>query len=241
MRKQAKAKSKIILINPWIYDFAAVNLWARPLGLLKVAESLSRFDISLDLIDCMDAYAKRRRYSTGKFPREIVPRPEVLQNFPRSYARYGIPADEFTRRLEAALPADAVLVTSLMTYWYPGVQEAIRIVRHEAPELPVILGGTYATLYPQHAAENSGADHIFRGHADHRLSAMSDLSNTNNSGLPALLRKSGICLNETEAVRPYYRLGLYESYTFAPLLTGTGCPFTCQYCSSSDLKPPLLR
>lgn len=29
-------KLRILLINPWMYDFAAVNLCSKPIGLLKV-------------------------------------------------------------------------------------------------------------------------------------------------------------------------------------------------------------
>lgn len=35
-------KLRILLVNPWIYDFAAYNLRARPLGLLLVLLELSR-------------------------------------------------------------------------------------------------------------------------------------------------------------------------------------------------------
>jgi radical SAM superfamily enzyme YgiQ (UPF0313 family) len=241
MRKQAKGQFKIVLINPWIYDFAAVNLWARPLGLLKVAESLSRFDISFVLIDCMDAYEKRKRYSTGKFPRKIVPKPEMLRDFPRNYARYGISSEEFRQRLEAALPADAVLVTSIMTYWYPGVRDAVGIVKSMAPGLPVILGGIYASLYSRHAADFSGADHIFPGHGDHRISAVLNRSGSGHYGIEAILRQIGIKLRETNPARPYYKLSLYDSYPFAPVLTGMGCPFRCHYCASSILSPGFFR
>ena len=27
---------KILLVNPWIYDFAAYDLWVKPLGLLYI-------------------------------------------------------------------------------------------------------------------------------------------------------------------------------------------------------------
>ena len=49
-------KPRILLVNPWIHDFAAFNLWARPLGLLKVAEYLSAFDAELLFLDCTDSY-----------------------------------------------------------------------------------------------------------------------------------------------------------------------------------------
>jgi len=62
-------KLKILLINPWIYDFAAYNLWSRPLGLLKVAEYLSAFDAEIKLIDCADSF-EIKRYGTGRFKAE---------------------------------------------------------------------------------------------------------------------------------------------------------------------------
>jgi len=29
-------EKRILLINPWIYDFAAYDLWVKPLGLLSL-------------------------------------------------------------------------------------------------------------------------------------------------------------------------------------------------------------
>jgi radical SAM superfamily enzyme YgiQ (UPF0313 family) len=49
-----------------------------------------------------------------------------------------------------------------MTYWYIGVWEVISAVRDELPGVPVVLGGIYATLCPEHA-KGSGADIIHSG------------------------------------------------------------------------------
>ncbi len=73
---------------------------------------------------------------------------------------------------------DAVLVTSLMTYWYPGVTAAIRLVREYFPGVPVILGGIYASLCPDHARSHSGADLVLTGPWE--------------TGLPPHLADSGI-------------------------------------------------
>jgi radical SAM superfamily enzyme YgiQ (UPF0313 family) len=213
-----KYRPKILLINPWIYDFSAVNLWSRPLGLLKVAEYLSRYDLDLAMIDCTDTYEKKRKYGTGKYPRQIVQKPEVLRTVPRNFARYGISADEFKTALNRHMPFDLIIVTSIMTYWYPGVIEAIDIVRQLSHGMPVILGGIYGTLYPDHAMANSGADHVFRGHI--------------SEDIATIMSKSGITLDRGSAPEPYYNLGLYESYSFAPLITSSGCPYKCSYCAS---------
>ena len=47
-------KPSLILINPWIYDFAAYDLWSKPLGLLYLASELRRKGFTIHLMDCMD-------------------------------------------------------------------------------------------------------------------------------------------------------------------------------------------
>ncbi|MEW6738730.1 MAG: hypothetical protein AB1325_02340 [Nitrospirota bacterium] len=74
-------KLKILLVNPWIYDFAAYNLWSRPLGLLKVAEHLSQFDAEIKLIDCTDSFTIKK-YGSGKFKAEVIEKPELLKDMP---------------------------------------------------------------------------------------------------------------------------------------------------------------
>lgn len=121
-------KLKILLVNPWIYDFAAFNLWARPLGLLKVAEYLSAFDTELSLIDCTDSF-EANRYGTGKYRTEATEKPALLKDIPRLYKRYGMSIDAFIDRLKSSMPFDMILMTSGMGYWYPGVQTAVEVVR----------------------------------------------------------------------------------------------------------------
>jgi len=47
---------KILLINPWIYDFAAYDLWMKPLGLLYIAGFLEESGYDVSLINWMDRY-----------------------------------------------------------------------------------------------------------------------------------------------------------------------------------------
>lgn len=241
-------KPKFILINPWIYDFAAANMWSRPLGLLKVAEYLGQFDVDLHFIDCTNTYVTKRKYGTGKYPRQIIKKPDVLKSVPKNYARYGITIDQFKEKLKSHLPCDGILLTSIMSYWYPGVQKAVEIVRSLSPGIPVILGGIYASLYHRHASEHSGADVIFRGHAGISASdflapphtptlqrgelKMSTYSHLN---IKSVIENLGIKLTRTGTFLPYYKLPLYEDYTFAPIMTSSGCPYRCTYCASSSL------
>ncbi|MBI4682699.1 MAG: radical SAM protein [Nitrospirae bacterium] len=218
-------KPKFLFINPWIYDFAAVNLWSRPLGLLKVAEYLSQFDVDLSYIDCTDVFKTKRKYGAGKYPRQIVDKPEALKSIPRNFARYGISIDVFKDKLQSLLPFDIVFVTSIMSYWYPGVQKAIEIIKSLSPDTPVILGGIYATLYHRHASENSGADHIFKG----------NVGGSQGEKIETMIENCGCDLKQIKSSMPYYKLGFYEDYPFAPVITSSGCPYRCTYCASFSL------
>jgi len=74
----------------------------------------------------------------------------------KRYRRYGLSPNALQQILATADRPDLVLVGSMMTYWYPGVVEAIGEVRTAWPGVPVLLGGNYATLCPEHARAFSG-------------------------------------------------------------------------------------
>lgn len=220
-------KLRILLINPWIYDFAAANLWSSPLGLLKVAESLSLYDVEFVFIDCTDSVSIKK-FGKGKYRREVVEKPDCVKAVPRKFGRYGIGVDDFMDALKKALPFDVVLITSIMSWWYPGIQKAIECARSVSAHTPIVLGGIYATLWHRHAAETSGADFVFRGQVSR------DIAFAFNTFGFRLKRK-----RESEV--PFYKLGLNKGRPFAPLLTSTGCPFSCNYCGSGLLNKGFIQ
>lgn len=213
---------RVLLVNPWIYDFAAYSFWSRPLGLIKVAEYLSAFDVSLTFVDCTDAITQSR-YGKGRFRKEIINKPDILKQIPRFYKRYGISIDEFIERVRSDRPYDLILVTSIMSYWYLGVQKAIEILRDYFRFTPIILGGIYATLYADHASANMGADALYVGEL--------------NRGFEMLLRTFGFRLKKKRDPIPFYRMNLYDHYSFSPILSSVGCPYRCSYCASGLLSP----
>ena len=156
-------KKSVLLVNPWIYDFAAYDFGARPLGLLRIASFLRReYDVSL--IDCLSGSSRSKRESGfSKFRKVRIETPAVLSSIKRPYFRYGISPEEFRDRLSRPMRPTSIYVTSGMTYWYPGVVQTIKILKEFFPKAPVILGGIYATLCHEHAARSSGADYVWRG------------------------------------------------------------------------------
>jgi radical SAM superfamily enzyme YgiQ (UPF0313 family) len=224
---------KILLVNPWIYDFAAYDYWLKPYGLLCLAAYLRRYGYVTELLDCLDprhpgladeqGIKPFRRYTSGhgKFPKEEIAKPESLLGIPRRYHRYGITPRIFRRELHLYGSLNAVFVTSLMTYWYPGAWEAIRIIREELPGVPIVLGGIYPTLCPDHA-QGAGADIIVAGRGE--------------DALPRIIQELfGHHVDPGREARddfPYPAFDLLRRPDQLPLLTSRGCPYRCSYCAS---------
>ena len=125
-------------------------------------------------------------------------------------------------------PPDLILVTAMMTYWYPGAFEAIRLLHEAFPGTPVLLGGNYATLCPEHARLHSGADEVLTGEGEKHI--------------PSILEKY---LDRTDAPLPdprnldslpYPAFDLLGRFDQVPLLTSRGCPYRCTYCASGLLN-----
>jgi radical SAM superfamily enzyme YgiQ (UPF0313 family) len=229
----------ILLVNPWIHDFAAYDVWAKPYGLLAIAAWLRAHGLPVSYLDCLDRFHPRApatdphaRNGRGPYHKQAIAPPEGLENVERTYCRYGIDPDWFRDDLRAIQRPDLILVTSLMTYWYPGVVEAIAVIREIYPDVPVVLGGIYARLCARHARDVSGADHV--------------VGDRGETLLEEILRFTGY------TVRPHYDINAMDACPYpafdlqrrvgaVPLLTTRGCPFECVYCASRYLEPRLQR
>ncbi len=232
-------KKNLLLINPWIYDFAAYDFWAKPLGLLYIASILRKNGFDVHLIDCLNVDDKitkesgrlpvRRSFGTGKFHKQRIDKPNPLKQISRNYSRYGINLEAFEEDLMKIPAPDVILVTSLMTYWYPGVLEAIRMVRDVHPKTPVILGGIYATLCDKHAKAYSGADFVIGGQGENRvLDLVGELTGSVVRYYPDAGNLDSY---------PYPAFDLLGNLKYVCILTSRGCPFACSYCASRILYP----
>ena len=54
-----------LLVYPWIYDFAAYDLWLKPLGLLYIASILRNLGVKVSFIDCLDRHHESLSPSSG--------------------------------------------------------------------------------------------------------------------------------------------------------------------------------
>ena len=230
-------KNSVLLVNPWIHDFSAYDFWMKPLGLLYLGSILRFRGYQISLLDCLNFTSlpgkyqaalkppKHRDFGRGHFYKEIMPKPKPLRNVSRQYRRYGIPP-ELTRKLIVHLPPpDLILVTSSMTYWYAGLVETVKFLRENMPGVPILLGGTYATLCSDHAGKYAGADRVLPGPWDgEKMRILSEYL-----GEPA--RQP----DEDFSSWPYPAFDLYPTLEYVCLLTRCGCPLSCTYCAAPKL------
>ncbi|MFH1854105.1 MAG: radical SAM protein [Candidatus Omnitrophota bacterium] len=202
----------ILLVNPWIYDFAAHDFGIKPVGLLRIAELLRRHGHNVYLMDCIDGCSRSRdEFGFSKIRKEKTEKPAVLKNIGRPYFKYGIPVTEFTSRIKEIRDVHQILVTSGMTYWYPGVRSAIKLLREHFKDTPILLGGIYATLCHAHACATSGANIVWQG----------------NYTKKSYFLENGF----------YPAYDLLKNKDMLPIQLTRGCPFRCSYCASRILNP----
>ncbi len=230
----------ILLVNPWIDDFAAYDVWAQPLGLLTLASLLRRQGYRLTYVDCLDRFHPKAprsdpfaRHGRGPYLKTPLPNPPGLEGVPRRFSRYGIRETWLREDLARTPRPDLILVTSTMTYWYPGVRATIAVLKRTFPDTPLVLGGIYATLCRAHAERTCGADEVLTGGIDGPL-------------LDAIGRLTGYTGGTVYAPQdvdtyPYPAWHLKRRINYLPVLTSFGCPFDCAYCASRFLQPRCRR
>lgn len=181
------------------------------------------------LSQCIPSYSPRHRFfGTGHYIKEILTKPFLLKKVPRRYGRYGWPVGCVKQFLSAQNSPEIIFITSGMTYWYPGVFEMIQLCKKLFPNVPVVLGGIYATLCTEHARTKSGADYVLPGSSiEEALLMVSTISDY------APVEK-----NELSQWPAY---DLYKQIDTAAIQTAVGCPFQCPFCASPILSPEFSR
>jgi hypothetical protein len=236
----------VLLINPYIYDFTAYDLWSKPLGLLYLGALLAENGCALVLLDAMDrwhpdvlawqkqAIPKSKATGDGHFYREKADKPALWANIKRYYCRYGMPPSVMAANLEKIAGQQniaLILVTSGMSYWYQGAHEAIALCRQYFPHVKIVLGGIYATLYPQHAIAYSGADQVVVGEGEETLLALA----REWLSLPVTKKYAGY----DDYPWPAYQL--YPKLDYVAMLTSRGCPFRCPFCATHQFTKNFAR
>lgn len=224
----------ILCINPWVEDFTAYDLWAKPLGIIEIASWLRQAGWDVGLVDLLyqhdplnPAATSPTKTGRGKYERIEIVRPGPLQKvaIPRKFYRYGV-SEQTAEELLARYPDPRlILVTSVMTYWYTGVATTIAFLKRHYPRVPIILGGIYTQLCNEHARAFFPGCEIAPRETYAFLREKLEREYGFSPGLPA----DRLSLSLSYA--------FYPGIPYIPLRFTRGCPYRCRYCAGPLLEP----
>ena len=228
------SNKNILLVNPWIADFAAYDLWAKPLGLLYIGAFLRKYGYDISLLDFLDRkkWSSNPKGGKGKYNRTQIEKPSILKNIERNFAIYGATDLQIKTQLQLMEPPSIILITSHMNYWYVGVQKSIELLRKYFPKTPILFGGIYATLYEEHAHQNIDADYFIKGYGEKKSLMILD-------ALYGISRNYKEIPEFDDSLFPPY--DLYDNLDSLPLNTSRGCPMNCSFCATKILNSDFHR
>ncbi len=222
-----------LLLNPWIYDFAAYDFWLKPYGLLFIGGKLRKLGYFIYYLDLLDPFhpelpkkPKRKPFGTGHFYKEFFPKPVYFQDVPRKFYRYGLPP-KILKNILKSIKFKAILITCTLTYWYPGLIALIKLLTSHYPETPIYIGGIYAKLCYNHL--KSLIENYFSNYP------IFIVTEHYEDFLNQLLKLYPPSKKPYKHDYPIFDLQSYIPYVI--IMTSWGCPFNCPYCASKRLYP----
>lgn len=236
-------KRTVLLINPWIHDYAAYDLWCKPLALLAAGTWLRQAGVEVRMIDCLDRFHPRLLkekpegwitkqsddFFCGKFCKKKIEPPVQIAHIERNYYQYGLRESLFIDELRSLPRPDLCMISSMMTYWYPGTLRTIEVFKQVYPDVPIAVGGIYPTLHYEHACATLPVDYVHHGPIDHRYARfMTDTLDLAQTPPPF-----------DPLITPAF--DLVYNHNSLSVITSIGCPYRCAYCASGYLQPHYKR
>ncbi|MCK5674044.1 MAG: cobalamin-dependent protein, partial [Spirochaetales bacterium] len=138
----------------------------------------------------------------------------------RYLGRYGVLPEILRIKIKNINP-DLIFITSGMTYWYKGVIEAVKLSKEVYPDVPVVTGGIYASLMPEHCKIYTESDYVVSGNTSEDIKII-----LSEHSLP-----------EPGGQIPQSPLMIEDVWRDAGVIRlNEGCPFHCDYCASDLLS-----
>ena len=163
----------------------------------------------------------------------------------------GMSPEEVARHA-VATGAQAVGLSG-MTHTWMDCLLVIRAIRAVAPQLPIILGGPQATLFPLESLEHSEVDYVVVGDGEVPLTSLLDRlaqGRQDTEGLPGVLRRGDPVGTRyfhpdmadlpipDRSLTPWRRYASVVSRRppTTVVMSSRGCPYRCSFCSTAGGK-----
>jgi radical SAM superfamily enzyme YgiQ (UPF0313 family) len=161
---------KVLLLHPPYYEFGDYGYHDMPpMGLLKIARYLKNKNVDFEYYDfshpmriahnnvnLKDSHREApfvRYIKCGNFENEGIVKPQKY---------YGAPHSIIRQKIRDANPTEIWISTNL-TYYWEGARDVAIICKDEHPDVPVLIGGIYASLMPDHCSKNIPNDYVHIG------------------------------------------------------------------------------
>ncbi len=224
------AARKALLVQPPIEDFYTTPIRLYPLGILSAAAVLERAGWTVGILDCLAPPKKRRLPLPGKFAALGPYLNDPL--FFKHYHRFGLSDGEIVARIRDFSP-DLVGISSQYTAYFKSVEELVRLVKANF-DLPVVLGGHHASVFPKIIKERVPlVDAVLEGPAETALPDFLSASGVLGKGAG---RTEGVPFADWKEIRPAHHLVAGPDYriggkNMVSLSASRGCPHGCEFCS----------
>ncbi len=234
---------KILLVQPPVEDFYDTGIRTYPLALLYVATRVRDIaDVAI-----LDARTGGKQHlPDSPFP-ELTPFYRSDTRTPFSffgrYYRFGLTVDDMRSAIVRQRP-DVVGIASMCSAYEETARETARVAKEVDPNIITVLGGTHATMFPEHLLRDANVDYCIRGEGE---TPFFELITCLTAGwvpdiVPGLCWRDGnnLCISAPHIEKDIdlvpdrrlldatrYRIGR-KNYTF--LLASRGCPLSCGFC-----------
>jgi len=164
---------KVLMINPGYYETGDYGYSYMPnMGLLKIGRYFRSKGINTKYIDfCIPIrlhlgdQTLKNFYTRAPFVRWAECGNFKSEGIAKQIKYYGMPHDQIKQIIKEQNPTEIWLGTGL-TYYWESVKDLAVICKNIYPKIPLLLGGIYATLWPEHARTHIPCDMVHIGPID---------------------------------------------------------------------------
>ncbi|OFZ49126.1 MAG: hypothetical protein A2381_16135 [Bdellovibrionales bacterium RIFOXYB1_FULL_37_110] len=245
---------KILLLQPPIQDFYDTNIRLQPMGLayLKATIQLHHPSTNVVIKDYHSGFSKK----TIPYPSEM----SYLKNFyigrdkgPFSsfdqYYHFGADFDYIISDIKNISP-DLIGISSLFSPYYQEVLTIAQLIK-DHHNIPIIIGGPHATVWPDFMLKHDAIDFVIRGEGEKAFTQfifefinhkkwdnVQNLSYKQNNQIIHNPIKDNFPIDEIpfpdfkDLDSSNYELN-HQALTF--MLSSRGCPYQCDFCSINSL------